>query len=90
MAGRTLTAEQIAALIRWVDSLLRLRQNCLSRDDTYTVKYLDRRIRERCENVNDDDLDEARDHLERYDAAQAPDGPASQPATGQSASPPRS
>jgi hypothetical protein len=69
IAGRTLTAEQIAASIRWVDSLLRLRQNCLSRDDKYTVKYLDRGIRERCENVNEDDLDEARDHLKRYDAA---------------------
>ncbi|UCG88070.1 MAG: hypothetical protein JSW71_05875 [Gemmatimonadota bacterium] len=73
IAGRTLTAEQIAASIRWIDSLLRMRQDSLSRDDTYTVKYLDRGIQERCEDVDERSLNEAREHLERYDAAQSTD-----------------
>jgi hypothetical protein len=61
LASREITDKHVATSIRWVDSLLRLRQNCLSRDDTDTVRYLDRGIRERCENVNEDDLDEVRE-----------------------------
>ena len=68
LAGRDLTGDEVAGSIRWVDSLLRLRQNCLSRGDTHTVEYLDRGIRERCDEVDEESLSRAREHLERYDA----------------------
>jgi hypothetical protein len=73
LAGRDLTDEEVAGSIRWVDSLLHLRQNCLSRGDTQTVKYLDQGIRERCDEVDEENLNKAREHLERYDAARGSD-----------------
>jgi hypothetical protein len=73
LAGRELTDEEVAGSIRWVDSLLHLRQNCLSRGDTHTVKYLDRGIRERCDEADEESLSRAREHLERYDAARGSD-----------------
>ncbi|NIM49318.1 MAG: hypothetical protein GTO22_08670 [Gemmatimonadales bacterium] len=71
LAGRTLTDEQVASSIRWVDSLLRLRQDCVSRGDTQVVKVLDMEIHRRCEDVDQGSLDRAQEHLERYDAAQS-------------------
>jgi hypothetical protein len=74
LAGRELTDEEVAGSIRWVDSLLHLRQNCLSRGDTSTVMYLDRGIDERCREVDAENLNKAREHLERYDADRGDDG----------------
>ena len=68
LAGRELTDEEVAGSIRWVDSLLHLRQNCLSRGDTQTAKNLDRGIQERCREVAVENLNKAREHLERYEA----------------------
>ncbi len=59
--------------IRWVDSLLNLRQICVSRGDTHTLKYLDRGLRERCDEVDEENLNKAREHLEQYDAARGSD-----------------
>jgi hypothetical protein len=73
LAERTLTDEQVASSIRRVDSLLRLRQDCVSRGDTQTVEFLDMSIHRRCEDVNQGSLDTAQEHLERYDAAQSAD-----------------
>jgi len=72
-AGRELTEEEVAGSIRWVDALLNLRRVCLSRGDTDTLKYLDRGLRERCDEVNEESLSRAREHLERHDAAQGSD-----------------
>jgi hypothetical protein len=76
LAGRTLTDEQVDSSIRRVDSLLQLRQDCISRGDTQTVKFLDMSIHRRCEDVDQgslDSFDRAQEHLERYDAAQSAD-----------------
>lgn len=69
LAGRARTGDQVAAEIRWVDSLLRLRRNCVSRGDALTVKFLERGICQRCQSVDQKSLDKAARHLDRYDAA---------------------
>jgi hypothetical protein len=73
LAGRSPTDEQVASSIRWVDSVLRFRQHYPSRGDPGPLTFLEREIRRRCDSVDQDSLDRAAEHLQRYDAARRAD-----------------